>query len=66
MVCVYIYICIYIYTYIYELNDFIWSNMDGPRDYHNKWSKSDKDKYHMISLMCGILQKNKQVDLFKK
>ena len=24
--------------------------MDGPRDDHTKWRKSDKDKYHMISL----------------
>ena len=32
----------------------ICSNMDGPRDYHTKWSKSDKDKYHMISLICRI------------
>ena len=39
--------------------------MDGPRDYHNKWSKSDKDKYHMISLTCGILKNNKQMDLLK-
>ena len=23
--------------------------MDGTRDRHTKWSKSDKDKYHMIS-----------------
>ena len=22
-------------------------------DYHTKWSKSDKDKYHMILLTCG-------------
>ena len=22
-------------------------NMDGPRYYYTKWSKSDKDKYHM-------------------
>ena len=29
-------------------------NMDGPRDYHTKWNKSDKDKYHKISLICGI------------
>ena len=21
--------------------------MDGPRDYHTKWSKPDKDKYHL-------------------
>ena len=30
--------------------------MDGPKDYQTKWSKSDKDKYHMISLTCGLLQ----------
>ena len=28
--------------------------MDEPRDYHTKWSRSDKDKYHMIPLPCGI------------
>ena len=28
--------------------------IDGSRDYHTKWSKSDKDKYYMISLICGI------------
>ena len=37
-----------------EWNNDICSNMDGPRDYHIKWSKSEKDKYHMISLTCGI------------
>ena len=37
-----------------EWDNAICSNMDGPRDYHTKWSKSDKDKYHMISLTCGI------------
>ena len=30
-----------------------------PRNYHTKWSKPDKDKYHMISLICGILKKKK-------
>ena len=25
----------------------IHNNMDGPRDYHMKWVKSDKDKYRM-------------------
>ena len=29
-------------------------NMDGPRNHHTKWSKSDKDKYYMISLVCGV------------
>ena len=28
--------------------------MDGPRDYHTKRSKSERDKYHMILLTCGI------------
>ena len=31
-----------------EQNNDICSNMDEIRDYHNKSSKSDKDKYHMI------------------
>ena len=30
------------------------SNMDGPRDCHTEGSKSEKDKYHMISLIRGI------------
>ena len=37
-----------------EWTNAIGSNMGGPRDYHTKWSKSDKDKYLMISLTCGI------------
>ena len=32
------------------------SNMDGLRDYDTKCRKSGKDKYHMISLICGILK----------
>ena len=32
--------------------------MDGPRDYHTKWRKSDRERqYHMMSLTCGILKK---------
>jgi len=30
----------------------ICNNMDGPRDYHT--SQTEKNKYHMISLICGI------------
>ena len=31
--------------------------MDGFRDYHSKLKyKSDKDKYHIIMLICGILR----------
>ena len=49
----------YIYTMEYssaikkEQNNAICSNMDGARDSHTKCSKSDKDKYHMILLICG-------------
>ena len=32
--------------------------MDGPRDCHTEWSKSDKDKYHMILIIYGILKKS--------
>ena len=38
-----------------EWNNAICSNMDRPRDYHTKWSKSEKEKYHITSLICGIL-----------
>ena len=31
--------------------------MNRPRDYHIKWNKLDKEKYHMISLICGIQRK---------
>ena len=27
------------------------SNMDGPRDYHNKWSKSDKDRQILYDII---------------
>ena len=30
------------------------SPMNEPRDYHIEWSKSEKNTYHMISLICGI------------
>ena len=29
------------------------SNMGGPRDYHTKWNKSER-QIHVISLICGI------------
>ena len=29
-------------------NNAMCSNMDRPRDYHTRWNKPDKDKYHMI------------------
>ena len=35
-----------------EWIDAIWSNVNAIRGDHTKWSKSEKDKYHMISLIC--------------
>ena len=37
-----------------DQNNAICRNMDGPQDYRTKWHKQDKDKYHMISLICEI------------
>ena len=58
-VCVFhcVYLCIHneiVLSHKKEWNNTICSNMDGPRDFHTKWSKSEKDKYHMILLICGI------------
>ena len=33
-----------------EWNNAICSTVDGPRDYHTKWSKPEKGKYHMYHL----------------
>ena len=40
-----------------RINNSIGSNMGGPRACHIKQSKSEKDKYHMISFTCGIKKK---------
>ena len=48
----YIYIMEY-YSAIKEGNNAICSNVDGPGNDHTKWSKSEKDKYHMILFICG-------------
>ena len=50
---------VYIYSGILLSHKKEWNNaicgiIDGPRDDHIKWSKSDKDKYPKISLICGI------------
>ena len=49
-----------------EWSNAICSNMDGPTEDHTKWSKPDKDKYHMISLICGILKKEDTNELIYK
>ena len=33
------------------------NNMDGHTDYDTKQNKSEKDKYHIISFICGIWSK---------
>ena len=41
----------YIYTMEYysaSKKNAIYNNLDGPGDYHTKWSECNKDKYHMI------------------
>ena len=38
-----------------EENFTLCNSMDGPGEHYAKWNKhSQKDKYHMISLICGI------------
>ena len=37
-----------------EWNNVIGSNMDGPREIHTEWRKSEKEKYSMTSLIRGI------------
>ena len=37
-----------------EWNNATCNNTDGPRDYHTKRSKTEKEKHHMISLIGGI------------
>ena len=55
----------YVYTYTYthththngvllSQNLAICNHVDGARVYYAKRNKSVKDKYHMISLRCGI------------
>ena len=45
------YICVMEYCSAIKKNEIICSNMDGLRDYH---TKSEKDKYFLIPLTCGI------------
>ena len=39
--------------------------MDGTRDSHTKRSQKEKDRYHMILLICGI-KNMAQINLFTK
>ena len=35
-------------------NPAIFNTVDEPWGHHAKWNKSEKDKYYLISLICGI------------
>ena len=54
-VCVCVYIHIFNGTLIYHYKNFaICKNMSGSTRYYAKWNKSEKNKYNMISLLCGL------------
>ncbi len=40
--------------------------MDATRDCHTKWRQTEKDKYHILSLICGTLEKMIQMNLHTK
>ena len=44
----------YYFSHEKEGNSAICDNTDGPGGHYAKWNKSDKDKYCIISLICGI------------
>ena len=49
-----------------EWNNDIYSNVDGPRDYHTKWSKPDKDKIsYKILLICCTLKNDTNELIYK-
>ena len=39
-------------SYQKEWNDAIRSNMDGPRDYHIRWSKSERERQIPYDITC--------------
>ena len=41
--------------------------MEGPRDYHTKWSKSDRERQiYAITHMCNLIFKNDTNELIYK
>ena len=50
-----------------EGNRAICSNMDGPRDYHTKWSKSDREETNIVWYHLYVESKKMiQMNLFTK
>ena len=50
-----------------EWNLAICNNMDGPRDYHDKWNKSDRERQILYDFTtCGIQKKKKWTNITKE
>ena len=50
-------VCVCVFSHKKEGNLAICDNMDGSLGYDAKWNvQTEKDKYHMISIICGILK----------
>ena len=49
-----------------EWNNAICSNVDGPRDYHTKWNKSDGERQISYDITYRELKKMVQMNLFTK
>ena len=56
----------YILSHKKEWNNAICSNMDGPRDYHTKWSKSDMERQVSYDTTYMWNLKNDKMNLFTK
>ena len=55
-----VWLCVYgriLLSHKKEWNNTIYSNMDRSWDYHTKWRKPDKDRYHTTLLICGSYKK---------
>ena len=52
----YMYTVEYMYIYLYKKgqNNAICSNMDAARDYHTKWSKSERERSQKVSQKDSI------------
>ena len=49
-----------------EENIAMCSNMDGPRDYHTKWSKSDRERQIYIAYMWNLKKNDTNKLIYRK
>jgi len=49
-----VYVCVLFTQPKGEWNNATCNNMDGPKDYHIKWSQTQKHKYHDIAYMWNL------------